>query len=516
MNTIKKHPFYVLGSIGAFLLIILTAFALNSPAPLDWDEGYYISSALGYLRDGTMYVRMWEIPQPTSLINGGGQGYGFILYLTFLKIFGVDVVTARVFSYLFAILSLFACYAYTARRFGSAAGKAATIFYAISVIFFHFISARFDSISIFVIFLLLLAFEEAKRRESYWQHFIFGFFLALSLEFHLHLSALLFAISALYLIAAVATHFKKNIVDFYINWWCFLFYMFGAGAGALIFTTIHFGAGSEAFFAITESCVYCNIPFLARQELRFQHLFEWYTVETFFLAIVIAWSVSNMFRLFQPAYDNSGIQGDLSFRMEGLRRTEAVRSQLFLFLLSFGFFIFFIPPHYEFFIFPFLAPLVGLFIAIVFEKEGRVARIGVGGLLIVVALRTGALIADKIIVNPAVERNVKIANCIRANSTTDSKVLGPGPEFIHLADYHNYIELGRGVKYAIILNPYYAGKGESGYISSFITRENPELIWLGNTDWPLTDKIGREYVSKNCVEICGEVSPDTVFSCVKR
>ncbi|RMD84097.1 MAG: hypothetical protein D6808_07560 [Candidatus Dadabacteria bacterium] len=456
---------------GALITLVLCFGCVFSPSILNWDEGYYINTALGFASDGSLSVKMWKLPNAGTLINGGGQGYGFLIYLIFLKLTGNSVHYARLFAYLFAGLSLWLCFRFVSSIAGKNAGIFASAFYAVSIVFFHFISARFDAVAIAVTFLLLIAFKKVSKTNSALAHASLGALLVLGLEFHVNIAAVIFAVSCLYICALLWKRILgREFFGFSVTVKNGISFFCALAICSTIYIYLHFANGSEAFFIITRSCLQCGIPFPQREYIRFSDLISRYSLEFAFVAVSFIWAA------FRPSL------------------------YLWLFVFSLLFFIAFIPPHYEFFLWPVVSPLVGEFLEWAVLKNSRVTgKIVLFGLFLV-WFRTVAVSLDRITPSGKAMSIIDAARCVRNHSSNKDTVLAPAPYFIYLRDYINFVELGSGMKYAALLS----GKNLEGFSHvKFLEEVNPKIVWIGKSDWRASEDIAEAYVrSHSCNEIC--------------
>ncbi len=459
----------------AITTLILSIIMIFSSSVLNWDEGYYLNTALGFVLDGTSYVRMWELPSDTALINGGGQGFGFYIYLLLHKIFGMNIFVGRIFSLVTAALTIYATFIYVKKILNYEAALLAAFFYSTSLIFVLFINARFDAPSILVGFLILIVAENIRSKTTLIPHLLFGAATVLSLEFHLQNSAFIFAIwiGYLYKFWISTPNNKKS------GFLKLLSFSLGTITLAISYVILHYYREFAVLTSITENCAMCDLKFFAKEVIRIKDLFTRYPVE----------SVIIFFSLFY--FTAKAILAEEKSK----EYSSSLKMRILMFLGGYLFFIVIFPPHREFFLWPIFAPIIGFTLySIFYESKNKFLKAGVFFVLIIVWLRASAVAFDRIILNDEVTIDKNVAACIKDKYPIDTKVLAPGPKFIYLSKFINFLELGRGIKYAIPLSSDLRMLSEEDAAYKMILKADPAILWIDTTDWPESQWIAHKYL----------------------
>ncbi|MCB0339427.1 MAG: glycosyltransferase family 39 protein, partial [Bdellovibrionales bacterium] len=463
MASEKKHPTFFWGTIAAIILLLEISMVFSTRI-LNWDEGYYLSAALGFIRSGTLSVKMWNIPEPTSLIIGAGQGFGALIYFYFLKFFGYSLINARLFSLVCGLVSLFLCYRYVCVVLGRQFGACAVLASLYLIFFLQSIAARTDSLAFVILFSILLLEIRVRAQNSKFSHFLFGFAAILAMEFHILACVYAAAIALIYLTDYFATKTKlQNLLS----------YLAGGACGAGTFVYLHLMRNSDAFFLILQQCAYCEGSYFSKQLNRLSQFIDGYLPEIILVLLILIWC----------AYKS--------------RQDKQLSRSLYLFLFTTLIYFLLIPGHYEYFLWPLLTPCLGYVGYTVFNhetKDLRLVRVGFSFLFCLVAFRTAAVAfathlssTEDVIVQSEM-------SCIKSVTSKDAVVAGPGSNFIWFTDYSNYIEIGRGSRYGALLN----FPNEIDFKSSmfsFIEARDPVVVWGGKSDDPVTEKLFLQYAS---------------------
>lgn len=468
--------------------IVLSIIAVFSDSLLNWDEGYYLSTAKGFIENGSLYVKMWSLPEDTTLINGGGQGYGFLLNLILYKIFGLDLLVGRVLSLLSALLCIVVTYFYVKKIFGIPSALFAAAFFATSILYLQLISARFDATSLLVGIVLLWCWETLKKSTRYLDHILFGATSILALEFHLQNSTFIFAIWCGYFyifLSARDQHKKRALL-------CFLSFSVGALLSSLLYLYIHLPGQFNTLMSISQNCALCDLKFFEKEVVRIGALFNRYLVEILFILFTVVFYIYK----------------SITAEEESPNSVFYFRKRIVLFAFGYLFFIAIFPPHREFYIWPLLAPIVGYVLnQIFYHNKSKILQSVTLGFLLIIWLRTSALALNKIVPDSETREDLRISECIKQKLNNDQIIFAPGPKFIHLSQFDNFYELGRGIKYALPLIDQYKELSEDKGTLSYIKDLNPDLIWVDQTDWPESVITAQRYLKfkgKDYTKCCGD------------
>jgi 4-amino-4-deoxy-L-arabinose transferase-like glycosyltransferase len=233
---------------------------------------------------------MWRL-NDTGIIAGGGTGYGILLLVMWLKIFGLSVINGELFSYTAGILALLALY-YTVRRWqGERAALFSVVFAASCGPFFVNFYVRPDSLATLCYILILWLYIVALEQKKTWLHFAVGVAVVGATE--IYTFALLYAagLSLPYLYRIwQQKRLPSETIAFFL----------GAMLAGVLYLAIHVLPNLKQYLLIPTQCTSNCLPFGPERELiRMVEFFLHYPVESilFVLAIVGAISRKNQFSL---------------------------------------------------------------------------------------------------------------------------------------------------------------------------------------------------------------------------
>lgn len=429
----RARPYIVLISLG--VLAAASSLLILTPKILNWDEGYYLNAAVGFSLNGTLTLPMWRVPEPTSLIIGGGQGYGAVLYLSFLDAAGATLVNARLFSFFFLLASIALVYLLTRKVFGPRSAFLSTAIYITSFPFIGFLSSRIDSFAVCGYLCLLLAYVHTKDKRSRTIHFLFGAFSLAAAEIHLYGLIYVFTVGAVYLLDAFSGRGSwKRLISF------------GAGAALTgsLYLYSHFIRFAEAKWQIMEGCAHCIGSPLLREYIRFKDLILNHPLESLFLALIFSWGIK-----------------------EKIWKDAAIRE--WLLLAGFGYlgFALGVPPHYEQHLLPLLLPLLGELMRRIFSVRAKLAPLAAFTLLMMF-LQNGAQIYSAIDQKSPGLINPQYAECISAVVPRTEVVAAPGPFFAYLTEYVHFLNAGT--------NPFLFTPSRDLSEEAFLEEESPAAI----------------------------------------
>lgn len=478
MDENKIHSLNRVFIIFPAISLILFGVMIFSNSILNWDEGYYLNTAIGFATNGTTAVPMWPLPSNSYLINGGGQGWGFYLYLYFLKLVGPSIVAARFFSYLFACLSVYLCFRYVTLIFGRQSAILATGLFTGSIILCHFITARFDSTALVVSFLLLIAAEKFRSSSTIWHHLLFGFLSVMALHFHLQIAAIISAIALGYVFFAAS---KRNL----------LLYLCGLAIGGATFWFTYYQYVAPTISGLAANCAMCDLKFFEKELLRIKDFYGRYQVEAILLTLLfIAFAAVSILR-----------------EEKSPSEASILKRRLCMFLGSFLVFIAIFPPHREFFLWSIFAPIAGKGLEIIFLEQRKLyVTITFSILLTLTWLRTNAVAASKIIPDEELFDNQRISSCI-SEKFPDGPIVAPGPKYIYFKNNPKFFELGRGLLYASAIDPALSKLPTAEATIKQLETISPSALWIDLSDWPETSTLANLFVQKHSdtyAQCCGE------------
>lgn len=478
MDTSKIHSLNRIFTIFPALSLILFGGMIFSYAILNWDEGYYLNTAVGFATSGTTAVPMWPLPTNSYLINGGGQGWGFYLYLYFLKLVGPSLLAARIFSSIFACLSIYLCFRYVTLIFGRQSAILATGLFTGSIILCHFVTARFDSTALAISFLILIAAERLRENNTSWHHILFGFLSIMALHFHLQIAAIIAGIFLGYLFFSSS---NRNT----------LLYLLGLGIGGATFWFTYYQHVAPTISGLAATCAMCDLKFFEKELLRIKDFYGRYQIEAILLTLLCI------------------IFAAVSVLKEEKSPVEAsvLKRRLGIFIGSFFVFIAIFPPHREFFLWSLFAPIAGKSLEIVFIEQRKLyVKIIFSILLVLTWLRTNAVAASKIIPDEELLDNQRISRCI-SEKFPDGPIVAPGPKYIYFKNNPKFFELGRGLLFAAALDPALSKLQTEEATMKQLESISPAVLWIDLSDWPESTTLANSFIQKHrdsYEQCCGE------------
>jgi hypothetical protein len=157
-------------------LILVVSVAGRFPGVLWTDEGYMVSTALGFNRTGSPVPLMWQ-PYDSASFSLSYLGMGL-----WLRLFGVGHVTARLFTLAIGLAMLGVMWLTVRGAYSRFAAWGAVIAGAFAVIYLNVL--RQDMLAALYLSVGLLLYGVATRRQVAWLHLLVGFFIGFSIDGH--------------------------------------------------------------------------------------------------------------------------------------------------------------------------------------------------------------------------------------------------------------------------------------------------------------------------------------------
>jgi len=220
--------------------------AFTTPGLLDWDETYYLNTAVTAARGHGLYPYIFGYdPMPVL----GGFGYAGYVNALAVLLFGPSLIALRALSFVAAIAGLAGIWSLVRVWFGSGAAWAAAAMTSLLSLFMLTNTARMDSWAFAYAAWALVLFARAFARwESRWLHAASGLVFALGLQVHPDIIVTALAAGIVYSGAWLAgvRHEKRFRAPLppllFLAGWC---------AGFLIFLAANVLPDPEAFYRTT-------------------------------------------------------------------------------------------------------------------------------------------------------------------------------------------------------------------------------------------------------------------------
>jgi hypothetical protein len=259
----RTTSFIILICIGLALLLKLVN-VFNAPA--HWDTGLYLNIAVGYVERGILTPLMWRFNPEWNIVTGSGSGYGVLLLIGWIKLFGISILSGHLLMYIVGILNLPIIYVLGKRFYNNAqAGWWAVVFFALSGTFAQDFYARMDAPNLLICSLVLLLHLEAIRRNKWWLYFAVGVALIIALEVHV-LAAFYAGGIGLY----HAAHYLQSMwkAKWLIMWSPAIAFGIGLLLAAAIYYVVHIAPNPDIYFEIPRHCLICTDRSVAKELYR--------------------------------------------------------------------------------------------------------------------------------------------------------------------------------------------------------------------------------------------------------
>ena len=444
-----------------FMFALRAYQALNTPGVLDWDESYYLSSAVTGAGGHGLYPYLVGY-RPMPIL--GGYGYTVYLYALAVLVAGPSLIVLRVLSLIGSVAGLCGIWRLVRIWYGSDAAWAATSLTATASLFLLANTARMDSWTFAAVAWALVVFAKSFRRWGERRpHLLAGLVFGLALQVHPDVIVTALACGVVYVVAWAATGFAARrwvmplapllfLAGFLVGFAVFLVANVWVDPAAFYRTTLVVRADATAWYSaetgsITDS-FFAPAILLAKERARYAALSH--VVSPFEVVIVVMGVAATYLR-------RSAVDRIMSILLPALVASTAV-------MLNNA------APVYYIHVLPaLLVPLGPLFANGI--RSGRFdGHMGPRQLLAFAFVAAGlCAIYDGRLIRSASAPSVDVASARLARSVrnvTDRrcKVVGDGGLYVeHFADYPYYISSRpTEVHYAMLS---YAIESESDYWS---------------------------------------------------
>jgi hypothetical protein len=262
-------------------------------APIHIDTNLYLNIAQGYFERGTWTPPMWRYNPEWNIITGSGSGYGFIVVLMWLSVFGVSIISSHILMYSIGLLTLPVIY-YICKRWYKDPTSAlwAVTFFSLTNTFADTFYLRMDALAILTNGLLILYFTLVQAHKSPISAILLGVLCIATLEIHLLSIYCGLAFGVYFLLEYLTGHRTSELLSptkFFASK-LFLF-TFSAVVTSWIYFAIHVLPNPSVYFEIPRSIITSNNPKGWKELLRwFVYIGEqpWPLMVLFGLGIGIA------------------------------------------------------------------------------------------------------------------------------------------------------------------------------------------------------------------------------------
>lgn len=456
----EKAAFLLVTTLG----VIFRVWA-SAPTWMHYDENYYLNIAQSYAIRGELTPYLWRLGD-TSIVAGGGSGYGILLLNFWLNLVQNSLFWGRMLMVACGLLSALVMY-FVAKAWWNSkiAGVAAFLLAIASTSSFYALILKMDALAILTYCLVLLLYTVAERSDKPFVHAGVGVAAILTVEFHSLGILYVFALACLYLYEQVSGMLEQK--KWVINR-AGLAFAAGAFVTGIVYLLMHVLPDTDAYFVISRQCFECNEPILATELKRLVRLLILRPHEILLLVLV-------------------GL---------GLLRVKSKESRRFLVLMA-GWVLaqalFGSPPyvHYTNHFWPVLALGVGGWFACAPSVQKIRQRIPLGYALALVSLLLNLdlhlsgnhpyLLAYPLKTSPAVQY-------VLENIETDTVVMGNIPTYYPLRNYSSYLAYRDGCEYGAYL------RGES--MLDFWRRVQPQVLILDEEKY-VEDGELKTYLNEN-------------------
>jgi hypothetical protein len=277
---------------GLFIMLALLLKVISMPyEPIHWDTNYYLNIGMNYINHGELTPYMWRLDPNTNIIAGSGTGYGILLLVLWLKIFGVSVYSGYILMYIVGVMWLFGLYFLVRMWWQSwVAGVAAVVFTALSTLFMVQFYVRMDAIAALAYILVLWLHIWAVRTNRRWVHFGVGIAIICAAEVHIQALLYVCALSLYYLLQYI--HEARQQRKLFILSPS-LYYFAGAFLAGIVYLMVHVLPDPEAYFIIARYCDHCEPAGIPKELLRFVMFFRSQTILVFVFIIALGFISTN-------------------------------------------------------------------------------------------------------------------------------------------------------------------------------------------------------------------------------
>lgn len=452
----------------AFLAVgLICRIYASDPSWLHYDENYYINIAQNYEERGELTPHMWRL-EDTSIISGGGSGYGIIVLAKLLNWMGNSLVGGRLLNAGFSLLAGWVMYFVARMWWGEKSAGVFAFLYAIaSPSGFYALILKMDALAILVHALILLLFTRAVRRKVSWLYGLVAVLGVAAMEFHV-LSALYLAGMAFFVaISNLLSMIEQRKFRISPETW---FFFSGVLAAGLVYLAVHVLPAPQEYFMVSNTCFECDEFFVVTEFKRFLRLMTFRPIEMLvtLLVVVAAWK--------------RGQSRDREYLI--------YFAGWFLAQLVIG-----VPPydHYSNHMWPLLALGFAGLAALGF-KQGEVERkiwgaIGYAAAVLMLVANMAQLQTGSIpyLLKYSPQETEALAY-IRQHVPVNTVVMAKVPDFYPLRDYRNFLSHRDGSEYGILI------RGES--MTDFWERERPRVIYMKPEDLD-ADFVLEQYIQEN-------------------
>lgn len=234
------------GGVAAILVMALVQRAIVAGATdhvLDWDETYYVSIAATAGAGLGLFPFVQGYPVMAAM---GGIGHAMWTYVLAFEVFGSDVRSLRLVTFLAALVGLAGVWVLCRRWYGGTVASLTIAAVSSSTLFRMTNSARPDALVFaWAAWSVALAVAASGRPRAPAWHFAAGLLAGLGLQVHLHSLAVVAGIGLMYVVDAL----PLRVRDQPPVWRLPLFsWLAGYAGGALLFVLFNVWPDPDAFF----------------------------------------------------------------------------------------------------------------------------------------------------------------------------------------------------------------------------------------------------------------------------
>ena len=421
---------------------------------------------------------MWRLEGFTNIIAGGGTGYGILVMIGWLSLFGDTLFSVRMLMVLASTATAGVFYL-TAKRWWNSqeAGAVALIFGIVGTSSVYSFVGRMDALGILAYSLCLLLHIYAVQQEKKWPHFFVGAAAILTVEFHvlgvLYVGALAFYYGVQYLRELIR---EKRIVLNSPS----VFFFAGAGVFGLLYLVIHVLPNPDAYFIIPNSCDICVKTLYISVFVMLKEIMARRPIEFILLIVVLYTEVRN--KRFNQHY---------FILVTGYILTHLIIK----------------PPPWVQYYFPFIPLLaigLGGFAAKLLEKADQKKRnlmtaAFLFSALLLLGMHFGDFYSGKYpYYNAYALEETREIRYIKENIPKSAVIMSGVSNFYQLKDYRNFLDARDQLRYGLE----FRGEG----LAEFLDRQNPTAIYLTDEFVMYFDKVMyaadevlQEFISDNAM-----------------
>ena len=266
-------------AVGVVFKLIVLAIA-----PVHYDTNYYLNIARSYIDYGLLTPYMWRLPAASNIIAGAGTGYGILVPMLWLQLFGLSPVAGRVFSMLCSLGMLAAVWGAARLWYGARAGRYALILGAVSTAWLSVYSLRLDAFALLAYGLVFYVYALAHHRRVGWLHVAVGVSLVLAAEVHILSIIYIGGFTLAYAVEFVAAVMQERRLP-----WRHpaLSYAAGGAVAGLVYIVIRILPDPAAYFLIPSDCPSCSVRSVGQELARFLNALTRFPLEVMLFAVAV-------------------------------------------------------------------------------------------------------------------------------------------------------------------------------------------------------------------------------------